>query len=261
MLIAEDPSLRSLVSTFLVTMGCACAVVSNREEIDAIIEREKFDAVLLHADHPQLSVEQTLLKVEESRPSLRSRILVIRSAQTDAKTLELIERHDLRQVAQETLMYQLWAAVQELFVAPRSNPAPHVTEVAKKIFDSLRVPVPLGIRGIRTDCRQLAFQHENATIDLLIEPVETSGRVSITGQILHSAKSNRENDGIPVFAVSAMQTIARASTNEIGEFTLECESVEEVTVELRLGQGTWVSLPVGRMEWIRGSTLESQPPS
>lgn len=249
LLITGEASLRSLISTFLVTMGCACAAVSYTE-VDTILERETFDAVLLDADHSQAATETVLFKIKESRPSLSTRILVIRSGLTAPQTIELIERHDLRQVSQENLLQQLWAVLQALFVPPHpAKLAAHRTRTAQIIFDSFRRPLPINLRGSRTNSRQLAFQHRSATIDVLIEPRD-AGRISITGQVLHSPGKKGEGDSLPVLLVSGMRTMARTSTNRFGEFRLECASLREACVEMRLREGAWVTLPLGKMDWV-----------
>ena len=247
LLITEEPSLRSLLSTFLVTMGCACAAASSTE-VETILERETFDAVLLDADHSQIDVETVLLKTQENRPSLSTRILVIRSGLTAPETIELIERHDLRQVSQENLLQQLWAVLQDLFTSPYlPKLAPHSMHSAQIIFDSFRWPLPIGLRGSSTDSRQLAYQYRTAIIDLVIESRE-GGKIAIMGQVLQSPKQSGECNGLPVLLVSGMRTMVRTSTNQFGEFRLECASVRDACVEMRLREGAWVSLPLGKLD-------------
>jgi CheY-like chemotaxis protein len=248
LLITEEPSLRSLISTFVVTMGCACAAASSTE-VETILEREAFDAVLLDADYSEIAVETVLLKIQESRPSLLTRILVIRSGLTAPQTIELIERHQLRQVSQESLLQQLWAALQDIFTSPQQPQlAPPSMHTAQIIFDSFSWPAPIGLRRSRTDSRQLAYRHRNAIIDLLIEP-RGVGKIAIMGQVLQSSKQKGESEGLPVLLVNGMKTIARTSTNQFGEFRLECAPMRDACVEMRLREGAWVSLPLGKLDW------------
>lgn len=261
LLIAEEPSLRSLISTLLVTMGCTC-VVSSITEVDVLLERETFDAVVLKLNHSPLMTEQALLKIKKNRPSLSKRILVIRSDLTDPQTIELVERYDLRQVSHETLLQQLWTTLQDLFAFPRSPKlVPHSMETAQMIFDSLSSPLPAGVRGSLGGSRRLAYQHKIATIDLLIAPKEDRARISITGQVLYSVEKSDDSKGLPVLLISGMRTVARTSTNQFGEFSFECEPVEDACVEMRLGKGAWVSLPLGKMDWMKGSMVELKPES
>ena len=248
LLITEEPSLRSLISTFVVTMGCACAVASSTD-VETILERETFDAVLLDADYSEIAVETVLLKTQESRPSLLTKILVIRSGLTAPHIIELIERHQLQQVSLESLLQQLWAVLQDIFTSPqRPKLTPHNMHTAQMVFDSFSWPAPIGLRVSRTDSRQLAYQHRTAIIDLLIEP-RGVGKIAIMGQVLQSTKQRGESDSLPVLLVNGMKTIARTSTNQFGEFHLECASVRDACVEMRLREGAWVSLPLGKLDW------------
>lgn len=249
LLIGAEPSQEALISTFLVTMGCTCATVSSRE-MSAVIERETFDAVLLALDRSQVYAEKTILRIKEIRPSLAERTLVITSSFTDRQTIELIERHDLQQVSQGALLGQLWSALQGMFAGPRlPKLAPQNMQIAQVIFDSFRSPLPAGVRGLHAPARQLAYQHKSATIDLIIEPREGRGGISISGQVLDATK--RKGEGLAVLLTSDLKTLARTTTNQFGEFGLEFELAKEACLEIRLGEGVWVSLPLGKMDWVK----------
>ena len=255
LLVTENQSLRSLISTFLVTMGCACAAASNAK-LETILGRDTFDAVLLDADHSEIALETVLLKTQEDHPSLSTKILVIRSGLTAPETIELIERYELRQVSQESLLQQLWVVLQDIFTSPQQPKlAPHSMHTAQIIFDSFSWPAPIGLRGSRMDSRQLAYQHRSAIIDLLIEP-KGVGRIAIMGQVLQSPKQSSESDGLPVLLVNGMKTMARTSTNQFGEFRLEFAPVRDACVEMRLREGAWVSLPLGKLDWAIKETSD-----
>lgn len=248
LLITEDPVLRVLISGFLVTMGCACAMVSTRE-MDAIIERETFDAVLLDVFHSRLSFAQALHKINKSRPRLSKRMLPIRRSLTDRESVELMDAADPKQVARTIQMSQLWAILQERFKSSDSaRLLPRRMRLARIVFDNRSTQVT-GVRAARVDCRRLAYQHKDSSIDLLIEPVEASGKMSVTGQLLQGGNKHRATDGVPVLLVSGSRTVARTNTNAFGEFRFECEPVEDGCIEMRLGEGQWISLQFGRIAW------------
>lgn len=249
LLITEDPPLRALVSGFLVTMGCACAMVSNRD-MDAIIEREDFDAVLLDTRHSGVSFEHALRKINRKRPRLWERLLMIRRSPSDTQTVELVGGADLQGSSGIVQMQQLWAIMQERFKSSeKEEPVPRKMRVARVIFDSSSAPVAAGVRAGRADSRRLAYRHKNSTIDFLIEPKETSGKILVTGQVLQRGTKSRGAEGLPVLLVSGTRTLARTTTNSFGEFSFECEPVEHGCIEMRLGEGAWISLPLGRMDW------------
>lgn len=254
LLITEDPALRGLVSGFLVTMGCACAMVSTRD-MDAIIERETFDAVLLDVCHSKVSFDQALQKINKSRPRLAERILLLRRSLTENQSIELMGPADLHPTSESIQMQQLWAILEERF---RSSDIrrllPRRMRVGRVVFDSSSAPVAAGTRAGRVDCRRVAYQHRNSTIDFLIEPMEASGKLSVTGQVLLRGKKDHGTEGLPVLLVSGTRTVARTMTNSFGEFRLECEPVEDGCIEMRLREGAWISLPLGGMGWEKRKT-------
>jgi CheY-like chemotaxis protein len=251
LLVGVEPSVQGLISTFLLTMGCTCTVVQKTEEAPAILQREAFDALVIDLGHSEASAEQALLRIKQIRPSLGDRILAISKRMADRKMVELMERHDLIQLSQEGLLLQLWGALQELFASPRSRELPpRGTQVARRIFDSLVDPQPAGVRGLSPGARQLAYQHKKTIIDVSIEFAEGSGRMSLAGQVLDSEKKGK-NDGLSVLLVSGIGTLARTATNEFGEFHMECEFPEDMSLEIRLGERSWVLVPLGQMDWAR----------
>jgi CheY-like chemotaxis protein len=248
LLVGAEPSVQGLISTFLVTMGWTCTVVPDKEETPATLQREAFDAVVIDLGRSETRAEQAILTIKQIRPSLGDRMLAISSDVGDHKMSELMERHGLIQLSQEGLLPQLWAALQQLFVSPRSRELPpRGMQVARMIFDSFRHPLPGGVRGSSPAARQLAYQHNKTIIDLSIQFAEGSGGLSLAGQVLDERKG--KNDSLSVLLVSGTGTLARTATNEFGEFHLECEFPEDASLEIRLGERSWVLLPLGKMDW------------
>jgi CheY-like chemotaxis protein len=249
LLVGAEPSVQSLISTFLATMGWICTVAPTKEEAPVILQREAFDAVLIDLGSSETSAEQAILRIKQIRPSLADRMLVISNGVADREMIELIERHDLIQVSQEGMLQQLWITLQELFTSSRSRDlSTRAMQIARMIFDSFRSPLPAGVRSVFPGARQFAYQHKRTTIDLSIEFTEGSGRASLAGQVLDAEKKGK-NDGLSVLLVSGMGTLARTATNQFGEFHLECELPENVSIEIRLGERSWVLVPLGKMDW------------
>jgi hypothetical protein len=188
---------------------------------------------------------------------------VISNGFTDRGMMELIERHDLLQLSQEGLVQQLWVTLQELFVSRRSWQAPlRSMGIPRIIFDSFWSPMPAGVRSLSSGGRQLAYQHKSTVIDLSIEFPEgsESDRTSLAGQVL-DAEVKGKNDGLSVLLVSGVATLVRTATNQFGEFHVQFESAEDVSLEIRLGERSWVLIPLGKMDWIRKRMLSSQAQS
>jgi hypothetical protein len=126
--------------------------------------------------------------------------------------------------------------------------------VARMMFDSLRNPPAAGIRGTSPGTRQLAYQYKRTIIDVSIEFAEGSGRMSLAGQVLDSERKGK-NESLPVLLVSEAGTLARTATNQYGEFQMECDFPEDLSLEIRLGERSWVLVPLGKMDWAAKPTL------
>lgn len=253
LLAGAEPSVQGLISTFLHTMGWTCTVIQNKEEAPAILQRETFDAVVIDLGRSETEAEQTILRIKQIRPSLGDRMLAISHGTADRRILELMERHDLIQLFQDSLLPQLWATLQEL-VSPRSRElTPRAMQASRMIFDSFRYPLPAGVRSLAPGARQLAYQHHKTIIDVSIEFAEGTGKMSLAGQVLDGERKGK-NDGLSVLLVSGMGTLARTATNQFGEFHVECDFPEDVSLEIRLGERSWVLVPLGKMDWAAKRT-------
>jgi CheY-like chemotaxis protein len=249
LLVGAEPSVQGLITTFLSTMGLACTVVQNMKVIPVLLQREAFDALVMDLGRSETDAEQTILRIKEIRPSLGDRILAIGNSGLDRGMLELMERHDMIQLSQDGLLSQLWASLEELFGSPRSRETSlRSVQVARMIFDSYRRPLPAGMRSLYSEARHLAYQHRKTVIDLAIELEKRTGRTSLAGQVLDGERKARA-EGLSVLLVSGTGTLARTTTNQFGEFHVEYEFPEDVSLEIRVAERSWVSIPLGRMGW------------
>jgi CheY-like chemotaxis protein len=252
LLVGADSPNRDSISTLLNTMGWTCTAVSVQDDVLAAIEREPFDVILLDLDHSGADSERILLRIKEIRPSLSERIVAIRSERVDPQALELIERHGLPHLFQEHLLSQLWNTLEDLFAARElrkirsSKP-----QIARLLFDSFRLPSPPGVRSARTTGRHFTYEHSNTTIDVFLDCPVGPDRISLVGQVLDGAKAKGKNDSLPVVLIGGSGTVARTTTNHLGEFNLECEFTENVSLEIRLGDRSWVTIPLGQMDWVK----------
>jgi CheY-like chemotaxis protein len=249
LLAGAEPAIQGLISTFLHTMGWSCTVVQKKEEAPGILQQEVFDAVVIDLGRSAAEAEQTILRIRETRPSLADRMLVLSGGPVDREIVELVERHDLTQLLQDGLLSQLWASLQELVAHPRSRELPsRGMPVARMMFDSLRNPTAAGVRGLSPEARQLAYEYKRTIIDVSIEFAEGSGRMSLAGQVLDGERKGK-NEGLPVLLVSETGTLVRTATNRYGEFQIECDFPEDLSLEIRLGERSWVLVPLGKMDW------------
>jgi CheY-like chemotaxis protein len=248
---ADSPN-RDSISTLLNTMGWTCSAISGQDRALTAIEREPFDVILLDLDHAGSDAERMLVRIREMRPSLSERIVAVSSERVNPQALELIERYDLPHLFQEHLLSQLWTTLQDLF-APRelARVASRNIPIARLLFDSFRMPPPPGVRSARTTGRHFTYEHNNTTIDVFLDYPAASDRISLVGQVLDGTKAKGKNDSLPVVLIGGSGTVARTTTNHLGEFNLECEFTENVSLEIRLGERSWVTIPLGQMDWVK----------
>jgi len=247
LLVGAEPSIQALVSTFLTTMGWTCTVAPDTEKAPSALQEETFDAVVIDLGRSEADAEKVVLKIEQIRPSLAGRILAITNGDADRAIFELMERHDLIQLSHEPLLPQLWLALQESVVSPRARELSHrAMQPARMIFDSFRFPPPAGVRSSSSAARHMAFQHNKTIIDLSIELAKGAGGMSLTGQVLDHDK-NRKLDSLSVVLVNGAGTLARTATNEFGEFHVECDGPQELSLEIRLGERSWVAVSLRKL--------------
>jgi hypothetical protein len=261
LLIGADRSVQGLISTFLVTMGWTCTVLAAPETVSAALQREAFDAVLFGLGLSEAVTEAAIVRIKQIRPSLAGRIMVISDGLPSREVAELIERHDLvrvSQASQEGLLQQLWTALHELVVSPRSRElSPRSVQVARMIFDSFENPSPDGLRTLSSNARQLAYQFKEAVIDLSLDCAEGPNRISLAGQVLDLERKGK-HEGVSVLLVGGKGTLARTTTNQFGEFQMTFESADDLNLEMRLAERSWVLVPLGKMDWVRQRASSSE---
>jgi hypothetical protein len=232
-------------------MRCVCVVVSSLQEL-AGTQHESFDAVLVDVSNSGMPAEQVLVRLNELHPSLSVRTLAFSSGAASLELIELFERYGLRLISREPLLVQIWARLEDLFAAPRA--AKHICrniQSAQLIFDSFRLPLPAGMRSLHQSGRQLAYQHGDKIVDVLIEPKTEFGRMSLAGQVLARGVRKGVSAGLVVLLLDGLKTVAGTVTNESGEFQLDFDSLEDAGLQIRLGEGSWASIVLGKMEWAK----------
>jgi CheY-like chemotaxis protein len=117
-ILEEEPFVRNALFTLLAGLGCDAEVVYSGKQVIDIIQKEKFDAVLLDLRCAHAQAEEVVPGIQSLRPSLLPNVLVITGEVADAKTLDLIERYFLLQVSGNRPVQDLAAALQILLHLP-----------------------------------------------------------------------------------------------------------------------------------------------
>ncbi|PYV18833.1 MAG: hypothetical protein DMG21_03890 [Acidobacteria bacterium] len=252
LIVADDANGERPLQTFLSSMGCSCTVATARELATAEAARRTFDAVLLDLRYSARPAERLTSFVEGMPLSLKERTLLISSDRPDAQTMNLADRYSLPRLTENRLIFGVWDNIQKLLALPRiEHPATKGERIAWILFDSFRRPAPPGTRGSSGSTRQFAYQHDDVIVDIAIEPVAESGRISLVGQIMDRRSGKGPNISLPVTLTSRKGPVARAQTNPMGEFVFEFEFVPDVEMEFQTDAGTWVLIQLPSLNWIR----------
>ena len=123
-----------------------------------------------------------------------------------------------------------------------------VARAATLLFDSFRQPLPAGVRGTSAPPRQMLFRAGPYVVKLRLEPQPGGSRTAIVGQIIDEQDPSVSLHDVAVLAQdNKKKTLDRTFTNELGEFLLEPEALENLQLSVALPMpGSFVVRPLGR---------------
>jgi hypothetical protein len=251
-LIGLGPAGQDSISTLLGTLGWTCTSVSAQDDIVGTVERDSFDAVLLDLSHDGTGAERIILGIREVRPSLSERIMVICGSGGDSGIVELVERYDLPHLFRESVLSRVWSALENLLVAPTlCKPAPRSLQMARLQSDSFHSPSPAGLRSSSISTRHFTYEHNGTIVDVLVDNLSPSNRISLVGQVLDVTGTKGRGDNLAVVLTGRTGTLARTTTNHMGEFNFEFEPAENVSLEIRLSERSWISVPLRHIDRLK----------
>ena len=256
LLVGSDAALQDSITTLLSTMGWACMAVSGVDEVQTAIQQGTFNTILLDLRRSSAGVERAILDIKEIRPSLSERIVAIISGPMDSEALEVIERYGLIQLYEENILSRLWNTLEDLVQFPAWRiDVPTNKQTARLLFDSFRMSRPSGVRSLDASGRHFTYEHNNTKIDVLVDVQPGSNRISLVGQLLDPNRM-KKSDSLPVVLSSRTGALARTTTNRLGEFSLQFEFAENVSLEIRVGERSWISVPLINMNWAKERMLK-----
>ena len=126
------------------------------------------------------------------------------------------------------------------------------------IYDSIREPLPAGIRSSDRLARRALYQAENFFLDLRLERDPGSPRLNLVGQLANCDTPAQQPCGVLVLLAAGEDVVARAVTNRFGEFELEYEPAANLRLLLPIDvSGGRIELPLSRM--TADALRESRP--
>ena len=114
LIVEDDAAIRNVLYVLLAGVGCEGDIAYSGKQALSMLSREKFDAVLLDLRCSNLPADQVVSQINEIRPSLVGRVLVITGELTDTQTMKVIEQHCLPYVPRERLMQDLWGRLRSV---------------------------------------------------------------------------------------------------------------------------------------------------
>jgi anti-sigma factor RsiW len=130
---------------------------------------------------------------------------------------------------------------------PRPTQGALARVIAQVRFDSRTQPAPAGVRTAGTGLRQMVFEADRFQVHVQWERGTSDGRVTVVGRI--SAQTGASvPTGIPVQAVGDAASAVN-STNEFGEFVIECLWSPSLRLLLPLErEGLQIEVPLATVE-------------
>src|SRR5436309_14777769 len=89
--------------------------------------------------------------------------------------------------------------------------------------DSFQEPPPAGIPSLGLIIRHTCYQAGDHTLELRQEVDRGRSQVILTGQVTNQKEPHRQMPDVRVTLVSGKRTVARAISNEFGEFVIAYE--------------------------------------
>ncbi|HXW15959.1 MAG TPA: response regulator [Terriglobia bacterium] len=114
LIVEDEPSIRNVLYVLLAGLGCDGDVAYDTQEALSMLNRDRFDAVLLDLRSAHLPPEQMVSAITEVRPSLVGRVLVIAGEVSDAETMEMFERCAVPHVPRSRVTSDLWGCLRTL---------------------------------------------------------------------------------------------------------------------------------------------------
>jgi hypothetical protein len=119
-----------------------------------------------------------------------------------------------------------------------------VREIAQLILDTFQQPALAGVRSTSSATRQLLYKAGPFHIDVRLERLPGSSRLSLVGQVMDATDSRKGLHELPVILRSGEQKKARTKTNQFGEFQLEFDPAEELHLSFELSREMEVVIPL-----------------
>jgi len=257
LIICERAAERDTIRVLVGTMGCQWVLASGIEDALALLGRERTSAALLELPGSISDADKFEQGLRELLVRFPGRVIVLTDGAPAPVTNELISKYSIPFVQRERLAVDLWPCLESM-VYPQLG-IYRITKVARLVQDTFLQPLPVGIRNLQPDTRQLVYEAEALTADVSFERSPNSASTILLGQVMRTNQPQIPMNGVPVVIKSHKGPIGLSMTNEAGEFSFEFQEERSISLEIEVSPNEWVLLISPPLDWFgRG---EGQPPS
>jgi hypothetical protein len=134
-------------------------------------------------------------------------------------------------------------------IPPRRVEALTHRVIPRLIFDSLRQPLPAGVRASHSVTRHVLYRAGDFFIDLRIDREHGAPRVSIVGQVTPREPPQPATplDAVSVLLLDRRTVVARPPVNAFGEFHFDYDAHAQVRLRILFGAHTGLDVPLSRL--------------
>lgn len=139
-------------------------------------------------------------------------------------------------------------------------------QIAELIFDSISRPLAPAFRGgietVGSAARTLLYQSGDIRVDMWVEG-RSPNRISVMGQVLNLHESDQMVTRAKVVLLEGERSLARTTTNDLGEFQLEFRMHDDMRLVIEVAMGRNIIIPLEIIDTTHQRSLaeRSEPES
>lgn len=248
LIICERAAERDTIRVLVGTMGCQWVLASGIEEALTLLGRERTSAALLELPGAISDPAKLEQGVRELLVRFPGRVIVFTDGAPAPLTNELISKYSIPSVQRERLAVDLWPRLESM-VYPQLG-IYRITKVARLVLDTFLQPLPVGIRHLQSDTRQLVYEAPALTADIFFERTPNSACTTLVGQVMRTNQPPIPMNGVSVVLKNQKGPIGLRMTNEVGEFSFEFQEERSLTLEVEVSPNEWILLVSPPLDWL-----------
>lgn len=119
--------------------------------------------------------------------------------------------------------------------------------LARLVYDSFAEPMLVGVRGRQRVTRQAMYRAGDYYVDLRMESEPETRHVSMVGQIANRRDPERSVAHVPIVLTSDEEIVARAVSNEFGEFQLGYAPARHLRLHVPVSRSGNIEIALNRL--------------